>query len=83
MNCGPSSDHNKSGTAVRQNWSLRAEISLVVVVSFPISMISGQLVLQSTKVRRIVVLHVMRSQLLSVLGGFRVMGSLACDGKRS
>ncbi len=40
VNCGPSSD-----LAVQQNWFLRAPMSFCVVVSFFISMTSGQSVL--------------------------------------
>ncbi len=68
MNCGPPSDHNKSGTAVPQNWSLRAEISLVVVVSFPN--------LQSTKMRNCRPTCDAKSAAIKGCSrsGFRVMG---------
>ena len=50
VNWGPPFDHSKSGTDVRQKWSLNAAMSLGAVVFLPMS-ISGQLVLQSTTMR--------------------------------
>ncbi len=87
VNCGPSSDHMMSGMAVRQNWFLRAPMSFCVVVSFFISMTSGQSVLQSTMMRNWSPPYEAKSTASCWNGlsgvGFAIRGSLAWDGRRS
>ena len=87
VNLGFLSDDSKSGTVVQQNLSLNSAMTFGAVVSLPMSMTSGQFVLQLTMMRSCRLPCEPKSTVICWNGlfgiGLLMNGSLVLDGKWS